>query len=423
MVHFSHISYKKIILLIFIFSGINVSAFQEISSSKNYVQFKGIVYNKDNSEPIASAHLTLDNYNISTLTNENGYFSMKIPKKIKNATVTTTLIGFQSKTIHLDYFSTTDMQIFLNPTIEKLEDVILYAHNDAEEIVQKTMSNKGKKYIDKPLEMTAFYRESIQQRNTNISLSEALIKIHKQPYTSAEHDKVLVDKARKSTDYTRLDTVVLKLRGGPYSTLYIDIMKYPEFLYEESLLREYNFTFNEPTQINGNYVYVINFDQKRKHQPWYYGKLFIDAESLTLIKADYHLNVEDRTEAIRMFVLKKPGKAKVFPVETHYQIDYLNQNGKWYYSYANVFVEMVVNWKKRLFNSRYKFRSELLVTERKYLTEKSKRNRSNLINPSIIMNDNISGFSDADFWGANNIIEPEKSILEAYQKIKDRVNN
>jgi len=34
------------------------------------------------------------------------------------------------------------------------------------------------------------------------------------------------------------------------------------------------------------------------------------------------------------------------------------------------------------------------------------------------MVDDVSGFSDPDFWGDNNIIEPEKSIENAIEKIQ-----
>ena len=38
-----------------------------------------------------------------------------------------------------------------------------------------------------------------------------------------------------------------------------------------------------------------------------------------------------------------------------------------------------------------------------------------------ILQDQVSGFSDPDFWGEYNIIEPEKSIETAIKKIKRQV--
>jgi len=40
------------------------------------------------------------------------------------------------------------------------------------------------------------------------------------------------------------------------------------------------------------------------------------------------------------------------------------------------------------------------------------------LRPSIIISDEVSGFSDPDFWGAYNLIEPDKSIESAIEKIR-----
>ena len=40
------------------------------------------------------------------------------------------------------------------------------------------------------------------------------------------------------------------------------------------------------------------------------------------------------------------------------------------------------------------------------------------LRPSVIITDAISGFSDPNFWGEYNIIEPEKSIESAIKKIQ-----
>ena len=41
----------------------------------------------------------------------------------------------------------------------------------------------------------------------------------------------------------------------------------------------------------------------------------------------------------------------------------------------------------------------------------------NSLKPTIILGDEASGFSDPEFWGKYNIIEPEKSIESAIKKI------
>ena len=45
------------------------------------------------------------------------------------------------------------------------------------------------------------------------------------------------------------------------------------------------------------------------------------------------------------------------------------------------------------------------------------------IDPGVVMTDDVSGFADTGFWGENNIIEPDKSIENAIEKIKERLEN
>lgn len=45
----------------------------------------------------------------------------------------------------------------------------------------------------------------------------------------------------------------------------------------------------------------------------------------------------------------------------------------------------------------------------------------NIIRPTTVLVDETSGFSDPEFWGEYNIIEPEKSIESAIEKIRKQL--
>jgi len=46
-----------------------------------YVQYKGSVIDQDTRTPLAFASLSLEGTNIATVTNSDGEFSLKVPKK------------------------------------------------------------------------------------------------------------------------------------------------------------------------------------------------------------------------------------------------------------------------------------------------------------------------------------------------------
>lgn len=413
--------YNYIFLLVLFFSGIFSSAGFQQNSSENFIEYKGEVVNSRNGNAVPSAYLTVNGTNISTITNNDGRFSLKLREELEKATVTISSLGYQSKALPLEYFKGENTKIELVEGVEELSEVAIFSATDPLQLVRTMMKKRGENYFNDQTSMTAFYRESIRRRNRNVSLSEAVVKLHKQPINSNSKDEIALIKARKSADYERLDTLALKLRGGPFNALYLDVMKYPEFLFNRTELDNFKFTFSEPAKINNRYLYVVDFVQKDQDYPWFYGKLFIDAETSTLVRAAYSLNVDNRNAASAIFVKKKPNRAKVYPVDVNYQVDYRESDGKWYYGYGNAELEFVVNWKRKLFNTRYTVNSEMAVTDWEINPVKRAPRDGYYLNPTVIMADDVSGFADIDFWGDNNIIEPEKSIQNAIEKIQKQL--
>lgn len=391
----------------------NTQAIKEIS---------GKIIDEDTRDELIFTDIVVDGTNISTVTNSDGEFSLKIPYKYLDEKLVITHLGYERKLLNIIDLGT-DEKIMLKPSFTELTTVSIAAPQyDARTLVIKTLANKSSAYSNDNALMTAFYRETIKKRRRNASLSEAVVKIHKQPYSSLRNDHIELIKSRKNTNYSRLDTLALKLQGGPFSNIYTDLVKYPEFIFNEEDIDFYDFNYENSTNINKNLVYVVNFKQKpRVKSPMYYGKLYIDANTLALTSAEYSLNVKNKELSSRMFVRKKPRKVDVYPTEATYKVKYRTQNGKWRYAYSNIGLTFKVNWKGKLFNSIYTLNSEMAVTDWEIPETKVAKARNKMLRPSTILTEQTSGFSDPEFWGAYNIIEPEKSIENAIKKIQKRL--
>ena len=149
--------------------------------------------------------------------------------------------------------------------------------------------------------------------------------------------------------------------------------------------------------------------------------MYIDVKSLALVSAKYALDVSNKNKTKNLLVKKKPSNINVYPLEANYRVDYKAKGGKWYYSYSNLSLKFKINKKRELFNKVYTLASEMAVTDWEVNTaEKTIRNRDRL-RPSVIITDAISGFSDPNFWGEYNLIEPDKSIESAINKIKKSI--
>jgi hypothetical protein len=412
---------SRLLLLLLIIALPMVSfAFQDTGNQDtNYASYKGEVVDSETNKPLVFANLTVSGSNISTVTNTEGGFLLKVPADAGSTSVEVSFLGYRSRIIPLSSLSPENNKIALEVLITELPEVNISVPREAATLVKETLRRKGDNYLNDPSVMTAFYRETIKRRRRNVSLSEAVVSIYKMPYTSSRRDVVQMYKSRKSTDYSRLDTLVLKLQGGPFNALYVDVMKYPEYIFSEESIDDYTFRFERSTRINDQLIYVISFTQRKEiPEPLYRGELYIDADKKVLTSAIYSLNITDRELASRLFVRKKPWNARVYPEEVAYRVDYREKDGKWYYGYGNAILEFKINWNKKLFNTVYSMTCEMAVTDWEKSTDLNEPKFRDRLKSTMILSDEASGFSDPDFWGEYNIIEPEKSIDSAIKKIQ-----
>jgi hypothetical protein len=367
------------------------------------------------------ASITVSRSNISTISNSEGDFLIKIPIDRQDASLIISFLGYKEKVISIKDLKQENNLLYLEPINILLKEVVVNAI-DANKLFINVLNNRSQNYGDSSIQMIGFYRESTKKRRTYVSVLESIVDIEKMPFSSGVQDQVNILKGRKNVDYTKLDTVNLKLEGGLFSALYIDLIKDPTNIFSENVFDLYNFRYEDITQINDKQVLIISFKQKSNLEdpdPLYSGKLFIDAKSLAIISATFQLNVENRIKAGLIFTRKKPKGLVIYPTEVSYQVDYRQQNNKWIFSYSRGDITFKLNWNKWIFNTTYNTTFELVNTNWKNQDSKAQLNTQKL-SPYVIMSDKIPNTEDVNFWGEYNIIEPEKSIESAIIKIQRR---
>jgi len=79
-----------------------------------------------------------------------------------------------------------------------------------------------------------------------------------------------------------------------------------------------------------------------------------------------------------------------------------------------------VDWEKKLFNTTYSTVTELAITDRtdQDVLKFSSRER---MKPTDIFTEEVSAFTDEEFWGDYNVIEPDQSIENAIRRLSRRV--
>ena len=421
-----HLYFRGIIGLFFIIlaqmqSEARFSAYH-MTDSSSFKQFKGSILDSKTRNELIFASITVSGTNISTISNTEGKFSIKIPTEKQNLNLIISFLGYKNKVVPIKELKSEKNVLYLEPSNTILEEVVVKVA-DAKNIFLGVLNYRLQNYGNDPIQMTGFYRETIRKRRTYVSLSESLVNIQKQPFSVGSQDEINLFKGRKNTDYAKLDTVNFKLQGGPFSALFIDLIKYPKFLFSETAFELYDFSIEEITQINENQVLVLAFKQKPTNEdPLYHGKMYIDVKSLAVISATFQLNVKDKAKAGLQFTRKKPVGVDLYPTEVRYQINYRQENGQWIFAYSRGDLTFKLNWDKRIFNTIYSTTFEMAVTDWKKKDIKENQNTQKLTS-NVIMSDKVLSLADPDFWGAYNIIEPEKSIETAIRKIQRKALN
>lgn len=387
------------------------------ADSSSFKQFKGAIVDSKTKNELIYASITVSGTSISTISNSEGKFSIKVPAENQHATLLISFLGYKNKVVSIQDLKPEKNVLYLEPSTTFLDEVVVKG-GDAKNIYAGVLANRLQNYGDDPIQMTAFYRETIRKRRNYVSLSESIINVLKQPFQSGSQDQISLYKGRKNADYSKLDTVNFKLQGGPFSALYIDLVKYPDFIFSNEAFDLYDFNLEENTQINDNQVLVLAFKQKQGIEtPLYYGKLYIDAKSLAVVSATFALNVENKVKAGLMFTRKKPAGLDIYPTEVRYQINYRQQKDKWIYAYSRADLTFKLNWAKRIFNTVYTTSIEMAVTDWKK-QDKNENPDTQKLSSNVIMSDKVKSLGDPDFWGKYNIIEPEKSIETAIRKLQ-----
>jgi len=384
---------------------------------------KGKIVDSETGTPLVFASVAVKESNVATVTNVDGEFLIKIPETESSRNLEVTFLGYKNKVVPLtdlreDGYKNVISMVSAPIPIKE----IIVKPVDPEAIVRNAISKIGKNYVDEPNLMTAFYRETIRKNRTYVSIGEAVVEIFKAPYANdLRFDGARIYKGRKGSDVEKMDTVLFKLQGGPVTVLQLDIAKNTESVLTMDAMKYYDYSLATVVEIGNKPHYVITFKQKPSvDMPLFMGNLYIETGSYAITEAEFGFNLEDKAAASSIFIKKKPLGMEVTPEIATYRVQYREQDGKWYFAYSRAEVKFKVNWKKKLFNTYYTTMSEIAVTDRTN-EEVIKFAGKEKLRYTDVFSDQVTAFTDPEFWGDYNVIEPDQSIEAAIRRLSRKL--
>ncbi len=387
------------------------------------IPIKGRVIADDSGKPLEYASVTINNTNVSTVTNQEGFFSLRIPAAARNYQLKVQYLGYDNLNVPvITLIDKEDNVLRMSAGSIRLSEIQVVT-GDGTQLVKDALALVTKNYDSDPNMMVAFYRESIKKGSSYISLVEAVLDVYKESYKSYKDDQARIYIGRKATDINPRDTVFMKFQGGISDALLLDVAKHPEVVFGENA-SDYIFNIESIITMNDRPHYVIDFSPFAGNENILFrGKIYLDVEALAFKRIEFKMNVEGRDDASNIFIKKKPSSMRVMAESATYVVDYVEKDGKWYFNYSSTEVKFKVRWKRRffgLFASTYTIFSELAVTDR-YQEPVQKFPRKERIRSSDVIAEKVEYFQDPEFWGDYTVIEPDKEISNAIKRLSGKL--
>jgi len=383
--------------------------------------FAGKVIDKETHKPIIFATVFITNTRIGTVTNSDGEFLIKVPSILTQGKIGITHLGYSTLTVSISSLESDGNVLELSPAPYPIKEVVIRT-DDPLELMRQAVINIPENYSELPVMMTSFYRETIKQNRSYVAIAEAVLEAYKASYSkSVENDRVRVFQGRKSQDVKKMDTILFKFQGGPYTSFLLDVAKHPGELLTLEAFKFYDYTMKGIVSIHETMAYVIEFDQKDIIDfPLYSGRIFLDTENLAIVGLEFSISEKRIEQASDYLIRKKPLGLNVEVTSGNYLVNYRKINDIWYLAYVRTELKFQVKWKKKLFRSTYTTTSEMAITDfdPDHIDKFKMREATKLTDVFV---DNVADLEDPDFWGDYNIIKPEESIEAAIEKLSKKL--
>ena len=352
----------------------------------------------------------------AVVTNEDGYFLLKADTALNSIVVSH--VGYRSLTIGGEALKAEGgLRIRLQPTTIQLEEVLVVAM-DPRDLVYAAIRKIPKNYSGRAELFHCFYRETAMKRQRYIMVAEGVVDMYKTPYRNTfGRDRVAIRKGRRLLSPRSGDTLSVKVTGGPVTPVQLDIVKNRDLLLNDEDLDCYDMTMEAPTSIGDRSQYVVSIKPRcKKPYALYYGKLYIDQETLAFTRAELSLDMSDREKATLMMLVKKPAGVRFRPKELSLLIDYRQENGITHISYVRTTFRFNCDWRRRLFATSFTACCEMAVTSQETEQPEPISGRESFDQRDAFF-DKVEFFRDSTFWQDYNIIEPTVSLDRAIDRL------
>lgn len=377
------------------------------------IQIRGEVIDSLDRSPMSMVNIGVMGKTIGTATNREGQFSLFLPRSYAGGKLVFSNLGYLREQIEIPSRDTT-IQVELRETSVRLPEVLV-RHANPDKIMQGVVKQKKANYASEPLILTAFFRESIQQDEQYVDVSEAVIEIYKPPYINEfALERVRFVKGRKGEFTGDMEIIDFKLQGGPFLFSRVDIVRQGGFLPDQEGNSKYQYSFNGMDYDHGRNVFIIGFEPRNDTGDLLYeGEIRVDEETLAIVGANFEMTRRTIRKSRDYLIRRDSRRFRTRPIFAKYRIDYRPWGDKWVLNSVRGEVSMKIADRKKNVRTEFNTVSEMLITDLREGNRKEFR-WSESFKANYILSEEIESF-DPEFWSRYNIISPDESIEKIFE--------
>jgi len=273
-------------------------------------------------------------------------------------------------------------------------------------------------YPDDAAVLTSFYRETVQRGSHYTMVSEAVIENFKTGYRSMVPDRVKILKGRKNENFTRNDSLILKLKAGLNTMLMLDVVKnIPDFLTGESL-QDYHYRLADIVVEDGRDHYAVEFSplENSPERSFYSGRIIIDIQDMAFKLVEFQVNPADLDLATERFIVRKPPNVVVKALKANYKVAYKKHGDKYYLHMIRCETGFKIRNRRQFAGVVYNTKLETVVTGLDTLNVNRFPARESA-RPFEFFTEQVGSY-DETFWGEYNFITPEISLENALTRLQ-----
>jgi hypothetical protein len=353
----------------------------------------------------------------TVVTNEDGVFTLKSDRRVDELVISH--VGYRTQRVKVAA-SDKPLDILLQPANIQLREVFVWT-TDPRELMSAAISRIPQNYSQKPELLNCFYRETAMKRQHYITVAEGVVDMYKTAYNGYRgNDRVAIKKGRRLLSPKQNDTLGVKVIGGPVQPIQLDVVKNLDFLLNEEELALYDFSMQSPEMIDDREQLVVTIEPHSTAPDYalYYGRFYIDRETLAFTRVELQLDMRSREKATQYMLVRKPFGVRFRPRELSCIIDYKRIGNTYRLSYIRNTFRFNCDWRRRLFATGFTAVCELVVTDQAAEATPIKGRES--FDSRDAFFDRVDYFRDPDFWRDYNIIEPSESLDHAITKLLKR---